>query len=103
MIKSYTWPGNVRELRHQVSRAMLLSVDSQITDIDLALPMHRAMAQSNIEDNANPSAQITLDEAEKAILLQVLVETRNNVSQAARKLGITRMTMRYRMDKHNLT
>ena len=98
MIENYTWPGNVRELRHQVSRAMLLCHEGQITDIDLALPLYRAMTESN----AHQSTQTTLDAAEKAILLQVLAETKNNVSEAARKLGITRMTMRYRMDKHHI-
>ncbi len=97
MIQNYTWPGNVRELRHQVSRAMLLCHESQITDIDLALPTHRAT-----ESVTHQNTQSTLDAAEKAILLQVLAETKNNVSEAARKLGITRMTMRYRMDKHNI-
>ena len=44
MINSYTWPGNVRELRHQVSRAMLLCHESQITETDLALPVHRVIS-----------------------------------------------------------
>jgi DNA-binding NtrC family response regulator len=51
--------------------------------------------------NADAS-QSTLDAAEKTILLQALADTKNNVSEAARKLGITRMTMRYRMDKHQI-
>lgn len=97
MIQNYPWPGNVRELRHQVSRAMLLCHESHITDIDLALPLHRP-----VESNANYSTQTKLDAAEKDILLQALAETKSNVSEAARKLGITRMTMRYRMDKHRI-
>jgi DNA-binding NtrC family response regulator len=44
-----------------------------------------------------------LYETEKAILLKVLSDSRNNVSEAARKLGITRMTMRYRMDKYQIS
>jgi len=98
MIESYSWPGNVRELKHQVSRAVLLCHNSQLTDVDLALPIFRA-TESGLKIDAQQSA---LDSAEKAILLQVLAETRNNVSEAARKLGITRMTMRYRMDKHQI-
>ena len=97
MIKRYDWPGNVRELKHQVSRAMLLCHEGHITSIDLALPMHRTN-----DAYTHPNTQSTLDEAEKAILLQVLADSRNNVSEAARKLGITRMTMRYRMDKYQL-
>jgi DNA-binding NtrC family response regulator len=97
MIKKYDWPGNVRELKHQVSRAMLLCHESQMTSVDLALPVHRA-SDAPVYQNA----QSTLYETEKAILVQVLAENRNNVSEAARKLGITRMTMRYRMDKYQL-
>jgi DNA-binding NtrC family response regulator len=52
--------------------------------------------------SVNHSMSMTLDEAEKNLLLQTLTETRNNVSEAARKLGITRMTMRYRMAKHQI-
>lgn len=96
MIRSYNWPGNVRELKHQVSRAMLLSHEGLITELDLALPMYRPVEL--IE-----SGQTTLDSAEKAILIQALADAKNNVSEAARRLGITRMTMRYRMDKHNIT
>lgn len=98
MIENYSWPGNVRELKHQVSRAVLLCHNSQVTDVDLALPIYRTPETSLKMD----TQQSTLDAAEKAILLQVLAETRNNVSEAARKLGITRMTMRYRMDKHQI-
>jgi len=98
MIENYTWPGNVRELKHQVSRSVLLCHHNLVTDVDLALPIFRA-AESGLTTNTQQSA---LDSAEKAILLQVLAETRNNVSEAARKLGITRMTMRYRMEKHQI-
>lgn len=109
-IQHYAWPGNVRELRHQVSRAMLLCNDSHITGADLALPTSRILKQETIynpsqtsnESNAQSSNQVTLDEAERAMLLQALADARNNVSKAARKLGITRMTMRYRMDKHHI-
>ena len=99
-IQSYAWPGNVRELRHQISRAVLLSGEEQIMVSDLALPNH---PQKIVLPMENSDVQITLDDAEKAILLNALEQARNNVSQAARQLGITRMTMRYRMDKHGIS
>jgi two-component system response regulator AtoC len=103
MVKSYYWPGNVRELRHQVSRAMLLSHQGNITELDLALPMSKGVLDANQQvANAMLNSQVTLDEAERAILLKVMAESDNNVSRAARKLGITRMTMRYRLEKHQL-
>ena len=102
MVERYSWPGNVRELRHQVSRAMLLSHQGHITEIDLALPMHRVASEANNAANTILNSQATLDDVEKAVLLKVLAESDYNVSRAARKLGITRMTMRYRLDKHQL-
>lgn len=104
MISHYQWPGNVRELKHQVSRAMLLCQDGHITAADLALPLHR-VAENHARFSATQSGavvQTSLDAAEKVLILQALADARNNVSQAARQLGITRMTMRYRMEKHGI-
>ena len=94
---AYRWPGNVRELRHQVSRAVLLASSDQITASDLALRENN-LAQQKVNDQA----QLTLDAAEKKMLVNALEASHQNVSEAARQLGITRMTMRYRMDKHHI-
>ncbi len=94
----YTWPGNVRELRHQISRAVLLSNQPQISATDLALP-----AAKPEQHEAKYKVQLTLDASEKHMLLNALEASHHNVSEAARQLGITRMTMRYRMDKHGIT
>ncbi len=102
LIKHYAWPGNVRELKHQVSRAMLLCHEGLITELDLALPNDKDSAQYATQAHANENLAPTLEAAEKAILLQMLTESHGNISEAARKLGITRMTMRYRMDKHQI-
>lgn len=102
MIKTYAWPGNVRELKHQVSRAMLLCNEGLITAFDLALPSPKSATQYSMQTNANQNATPSLEATEKAILLQMLTESNGNISEAARKLGITRMTMRYRMDKHQI-
>jgi two-component system, NtrC family, response regulator AtoC len=93
----YTWPGNVRELRHQMSRAVLLSSQAHISAADLALPATKSDQQA-----ASYQVQLTLDASEKNMLVHALNESHNNVSEAARQLGITRMTMRYRMDKHGI-
>ncbi|CAN1505316.1 AtoC Response regulator containing CheY-like receiver, AAA-type ATPase, and DNA-binding domains [Methylophilaceae bacterium] len=97
-LSDYAWPGNVRELKHQVSRAMLLCQNSLISSADLVVG-----GPSNSEALAQVAGHATLYETEKAILLKVLSDSRNNVSEAARKLGITRMTMRYRMDKYQIS
>ena len=94
----YSWPGNVRELRHQMSRAVLLSANAQLTANDLVLRTSKPEQQA-----AHYQVQQTLDASEKSMLLHALEASHNNVSEASRQLGITRMTMRYRMDKHGIT
>lgn len=95
----YKWPGNVRELRHQISRAILLSSQAQISASDLNLND----SKNKVGNESVKQTQMTLDDAEKSMLLSALESSRNNVSEAARQLGITRMTMRYRMDKYGIS
>ncbi len=96
-LSEYGWPGNIRELRHQISRAVLLSSGEQIMASDLALRSAKQETQAS-----DYQVQLTLDASEKSMLLSALRVSHNNVSEAARQLGITRMTMRYRMDKHGI-
>lgn len=98
-VRQYGWPGNVRELRHQISRAVLLSSQPQIMAKDIAL----SPALMPVSKQPANDALTTLDEAEKTMLLNALEASNSNVSKAARMLGITRMTMRYRMDKHGIS
>lgn len=99
-LQRYSWPGNVRELKHQVSRAVLLSHGGQITVEDLALPQQAA----KIAAIPTPAvaAGLTLKEAEKLMIEHALQQSHGNVSEAARLLGITRMTIRYRMEKYGI-
>lgn len=99
-MQTYHWPGNVRELRHQISRAVLMCTQMMISELDLGLPQ---VGMNQVASVLQGDSQVTLDDAEKAMLLNALEQSRNNVSKAARLLGITRMTMRYRMDKHGIS
>ena len=108
-MRSYTWPGNVRELRHQISRAVLLCRDQQITAHDLALPVDISASQSITSKSGAVvlqqelvNQQVTLDAAERMMIENALTQSNFNVSEAARRLGITRMAMRYRMEKHGI-
>ncbi len=98
----YIWPGNVRELRHQISRAVLLSTSTQITATDLALREAKLEQTNGNHQATNLKLPITLEASEKSLLLNALESSHNNVSEAARVLNISRMTMRYRMDKHRI-
>jgi two-component system, NtrC family, response regulator AtoC len=100
-IQTYAWPGNVRELRHQISRAVLLTNQRVISATDLALPGHTSpRVVHGLEAESDPVP--TLDTAEKKMLIAALEASHNNISKAARHLGISRMKMRYRMEKHGI-
>lgn len=99
LMQSYTWPGNVRELKHLISRAVLLSRSDEVAVADLALPHQFALPDTA---SAVHASDMTLDEVEKAMIEKALQQSSGNISEAARLLGITRMTIRYRMDKHGL-
>lgn len=98
-LRRYDWPGNVRELRHVIERATLLSGDGLITHNGLMLPNAASVAEPN---DTTTLIGLTLDEAERSLIVAALARCESNVSAAARELGITRMAMRYRMKKYNL-
>ncbi len=99
-LQRYRWPGNVRELKHQVERALLLSHGNEITQADLGLVADDKLAATS---DANPLESLTLEAAEKLLIVTALNATQNNVSEAARRLGVSRMTLRYRMEKYELS
>lgn len=98
-IESYTWPGNVRELKHLISRATLLSKGSAIEVADLSITI---TGDSGSMPGSHTMDGLTIGAAERLLMEEALNAANHNVSQAARKLGLSRMAMRYRMEKHGL-
>jgi two-component system, NtrC family, response regulator AtoC len=98
----HPWPGNVRELRNVLEQAVLLGVGEVIEAQHLALPGSPAGGASAAGE-AESGSPATLNELERTALVQALDRTGWNVSRAARLLGISRDTLRYRIDKHGLT
>ena len=94
-MRQYRWPGNVRELKHLVERAALLSQGREIDAIALALP-----SGGNSAAGLPSAGGTTLEESEKNLIAAALQESNGNISGAARRLGVSRMTLRYRMEKH---
>ena len=105
VIAGHRWPGNVRELRNVIEQAVLLSAGQEIGAQDLMLPgAARAAASisSTVVPGSSDSGDSVLDRMERDALEQALGNASGNVSKAARELGISRDTLRYRMEKHRL-
>ena len=96
--RRYDWPGNVRELAHMVERAILLGADRVLDARALGL----APASPPPADPGDALAGLTLEEAERRLIANALRETGGNVSESARRLGVSRMALRYRIGKLGL-
>ena len=103
-IASHRWPGNVRELRNVIEQAVMLAAGDTIGVDDLMLsPTAASLSPPGGPQPFHPSeAGSALDRRERELLVQAMSESNRNVSQAARNLGISRDTLRYRLEKHRL-
>lgn len=97
----YTWPGNVRELENIVERAVILTPDSYIAEKDLPAALTATPVSRDEEPRSNTSGQL-LEDAERQAIQRILEQVNYNKSEAARQLGITRVTLRNKMKKFGL-
>lgn len=102
-LKRYDFPGNVRELENVLERAMALCADGRVTAGDLQLtPQNLAEHAVPAGGDSKAPLQDYLDRVEKEAILDALEKTRYNRTAAAKLLGITFRSMRYRMERLGL-
>ncbi len=92
-IEAWGWPGNVRELENRVKRAQIMCDNGIVTAADLDL--------SPVSGDAEPiNLRAVRDAAERDAIARALSVTQNNISAAARRLGISRPTLYDLMREH---
>ena len=91
----YDWPGNVRELENAIERAVILAKNSDVDAAD--------MPQENLLLSHSAPASKSLREVEKNHILNVLSQTGGNYSEAARILGVSRVTLYNKMKNFGLS
>ena len=100
-LQGYQWPGNVRELRNVCERLSILLAGRTIEENNLpAEILVRPAKQTG--SFVLPEEGLVLDKLELELIQQALNRTNGNRSRSARLLGISRDTLLYRMQKHNL-
>jgi DNA-binding NtrC family response regulator len=100
----YRWPGNVRELRNVIERAVILCEGGMITKEHLPLSVTTVPAPEPVGTASCPPtlSGMTVDAAERELIVNALARSGNNKSKAARLLGLTRAQLRSRIEKHGL-
>ena len=104
-LAEYSWPGNVRELRHVIERAALLHGADTILPEHLGLMSQLdarvALGSKEVSVDFGQGA-IDLEAVERELITRALSHAAWNRARAAELLGLTRETLRYRIEKYGL-
>lgn len=94
-LMDYHWPGNVRELSHFMARAVLMCEDDQIKSSEFSFKVDN-------EAKSGELSMMTLEDAERKLLNMAMVQSGNNVEDAALLLGISKSAIYRRLEKFNI-
>jgi len=103
VLLNYDWPGNVRELENVISRAAVVTATDKILPGDLNLTP--ILAESSVRgalSSGQSATAMTLAEAEKKVIADMLKLKNNNMRQAALALGISRTTLYNKANEYGL-
>ena len=119
LFHEYDWPGNVRELQHAVEHAMNVLPDSAaVIGVEHLpehirahrtgmRPMHIQVVPQTVHTDPLPpmperSLGGTIQDLERRTICDVLRETGGNISEAARRMNISRQNLQYRIKKYKI-
>lgn len=96
-LRSYPWPGNVLELRNAMERAARLARDGEILAEHLPsepMPLATAANEGRLREH--------VDGVERDAIIKALADCNHNQTHAAKRLGISRRALIYKMEKYGL-
>ena len=99
LCQRFPWPGNVRQLRNAIERVVLTCREATIPVEDLP-DFLRSHDQNTPSFTVRPD--MTLAEAEKLLIRQTLTHVTSNREEAARRLGISRRSLQYKLKQYGL-
>ena len=102
LLRNYDWPGNVRQLRNVIERALILHPLIKELRAEHLPPELRQKTRTDPSLIAIPADGMSLQATEIKMLREALERSAGNQSKAARLLGVSRDTLRYRLKKYEL-
>ncbi len=101
---NYRWPGNVRELENVIERMVLLCRSEEVRVSDLPANIRQGRPIPEVQPASVPAVtEAGLNAVERQLIVNALRESNWNQSEAARHLGISRKTLRYRIGKYGIS
>ena len=97
-VDAYAWPGNVRELENRVKRAVIMADGRLVSAADLDLP-----GSDSGGDDMPINLRAARENIDRKVIRQALSRTDNNISGAAKLLGIRRPTLYDLLKQYQLT
>ena len=99
---AHAWPGNVRALRHACERAVILGTDAQYGFADFGLSGVGAPAPAASSTRPAVGDDFKLNALERDTIAAALEQSKGNISQAARMLGVSRAALYRKLGKHGI-
>lgn len=97
IFKSYSWPGNVRELENLLERAVVISKNQELKPVDFPPEITSGIAAI---PSGSMDVGMSVNEAEKILILKTLKAHAGNKSRAAEVLGISTRTLRNKLHEY---
>jgi two-component system response regulator HydG len=97
----HDWPGNIRELENCIERAVIVARGEMIAPADLP-PQIQALSSGKEDLGVRFPSGISLQDAEKALIIKTLEDTGGNRSRAAEILGINRRTLQIKLKEYGM-
>ncbi len=98
-LESHSWPGNVRELRNVIERATIVAEGETIEAKHLPATFETPRGPVDQSSSVSFRAGVTVDEAERQLILLTLEHTGNNKTKAAEILGISLKTLHNKLNR----
>jgi transcriptional regulator with PAS, ATPase and Fis domain len=102
LLLAHPWHGNVREIRNVIERAMVLEDGNIIEAAALGLDQGALYSRDKENEVMATAGEASLEDVERAMLLSALEKCSGNQTRAAKMLGVSRDTLRYRIKKFDL-